>query len=295
MSRKTKRIDDSIEAALWDAQIETTTLIDKDIGDGTQGTMRALSESAGKCVVEALIGQMREEEIWIPMEEYACARKAWAPGANAYTREWLEDEVPASHWDALVRAIRGAHQERDDRGLTMSRLVDLARMGPKLARKMQRCDPWVAREACWKIPMEFLDGDEQMWKTRAVQLQAKELGCNRHVSDEDAERALERWADWLPTSQPPLALVAAEAGHLFGMNTDRTEADNAQDFPSSAMCHLCHEVNEELELDDTEWTCRSCGTHHDREENAAKNIEAERLRLLGPWWIPSMWNSDGRK
>ena len=60
----------------------------------------------------------------------------------------------------------------------------------------------------------------------------------------------------------------------------RTFIKVPRDFPSSAMCHVCHEVNEELTLDDTEWTCRSCGTHHDRDVTAAKNIEAEGLRML---------------
>lgn len=52
------------------------------------------------------------------------------------------------------------------------------------------------------------------------------------------------------------------------------------DFPSSGLCSVCHEVNEDLTLDDTKWTCPSCGTHHDRDDNAATNIEAEGLRIL---------------
>ena len=52
------------------------------------------------------------------------------------------------------------------------------------------------------------------------------------------------------------------------------------DFPSSALCHVCGDVNVALTIDDTEWTCNGCGTHHDRDENAAINIEAEGLTVL---------------
>ena len=43
-------------------------------------------------------------------------------------------------------------------------------------------------------------------------------------------------------------------------------------FPSSRRCSVCHDVNHELKLADREWTCKSCGTHHDRDKNATKNL-----------------------
>ena len=51
-------------------------------------------------------------------------------------------------------------------------------------------------------------------------------------------------------------------------------------FPSSGLCHVCGEVNEALTIDETQWTCDGCGTHHDRDENAAINIEGEGLKIL---------------
>ena len=44
-------------------------------------------------------------------------------------------------------------------------------------------------------------------------------------------------------------------------------------FPSSKMCSCCEHVLESLALSEREWTCPACGAHHDRDENAAKNLE----------------------
>jgi transposase len=42
--------------------------------------------------------------------------------------------------------------------------------------------------------------------------------------------------------------------------------------PSSKKCNCCGAINESLTLKDREWFCSSCGTMHDRDLNAAKNI-----------------------
>ena len=51
-------------------------------------------------------------------------------------------------------------------------------------------------------------------------------------------------------------------------------------FPSSKLCHKCGTINNKLTLSDREWNCEGCGTLHDRDWNAAKNIRIEGLRLL---------------
>ena len=42
--------------------------------------------------------------------------------------------------------------------------------------------------------------------------------------------------------------------------------------PSSKMC-TCGTINRQLELKDREWTCSTCGAHHDRDLLAANNIK----------------------
>ncbi|MDD5850932.1 MAG: zinc ribbon domain-containing protein [Galactobacillus timonensis] len=46
------------------------------------------------------------------------------------------------------------------------------------------------------------------------------------------------------------------------------------------MCHECGSLNKKTK--DTsirDWTCPVCGHHHDRDENAARNIKTEAVRI----------------
>jgi putative transposase len=51
-------------------------------------------------------------------------------------------------------------------------------------------------------------------------------------------------------------------------------------FPSSKLCSCCGHKNTELTLKDRSWICSECGTKHDRDFNAAKNILNEGKRIL---------------
>lgn len=43
--------------------------------------------------------------------------------------------------------------------------------------------------------------------------------------------------------------------------------------PTSKSCSVCNRVNDALKLSDRYWACMNCGTHHDRDINAATNIK----------------------
>jgi len=51
-------------------------------------------------------------------------------------------------------------------------------------------------------------------------------------------------------------------------------------FPSSKLCSVCGHKYKELSLKEREWTCSECGTIHNRDFNAAINIENEGKRIL---------------
>ena len=59
--------------------------------------------------------------------------------------------------------------------------------------------------------------------------------------------------------------------------------------PSSKLCSVCGHT-QKLQLSDRHWTCLKCGTFHDRDINAAKNIKAIALKdLSGGYHRTKQW------
>jgi len=61
---------------------------------------------------------------------------------------------------------------------------------------------------------------------------------------------------------------------------DRVHIEIDRFYPSSKTCSGCGWIKQDLTSADRSWTCQSCGAHHDRDINAAKNILAEGLKII---------------
>lgn len=62
-------------------------------------------------------------------------------------------------------------------------------------------------------------------------------------------------------------------------------------YPSSRLCSVCDWKNEALTLKDREWVCPQCGTHHDRDLNAALNLK--RLATVTALPVASPFSNGG--
>lgn len=64
--------------------------------------------------------------------------------------------------------------------------------------------------------------------------------------------------------------------------------------PSSKTCSICGYIKSDLELKDRNWTCPECGTHHDRDINAAINIKRIALDKYNGLQVSGLKDVEGK-
>jgi putative transposase len=64
-------------------------------------------------------------------------------------------------------------------------------------------------------------------------------------------------------------------------------------YPSSKACNDCGCLNDNLTLSVRFWTCSHCGSVHDRDENASRNIRDEAKRMIQAGVIPTSASGTG--
>ncbi|WP_017305768.1 IS200/IS605 family element RNA-guided endonuclease TnpB [Spirulina subsalsa] len=102
---------------------------------------------------------------------------------------------------------------------------------------------------------------------------------------------------------PKLAKAISDVG--WGMFTTRlkykaewegkTYIEVDRFFASSKTCHVCLNRVDSLPLEVRQWECQNCGTHHDRDINAAQNIKNEALRILSLGTSDTAWGGNVRQ
>lgn len=93
---------------------------------------------------------------------------------------------------------------------------------------------------------------------------------------------------------PNLAKAISSAGWGMFTNFAKYKAERAgkgfiktnRFYPSTKMCNVCGCLHEGMKLSVRYWTCRHCGSVHDRDENAACNIRDEAKRMILAGAIP---------
>jgi putative transposase len=62
-------------------------------------------------------------------------------------------------------------------------------------------------------------------------------------------------------------------------------------FPSSKCCHVCQQIFLWLDLKQTQWRCDSCGTLHERDRNAARNVYQVGASTCGGSGVRPTWSA----
>ena len=151
------------------------------------------------------------------------------------------------HWKALSRKVKGSGNYYRVR-------LALARLYRKISRQRLDWRPWkLATELCTVFDILIfetlnIDGMKRLW--------------GRKVSDNAFYQLLQ-------ILKQKCAKHGNQTFHQINMWTATTKP-----------CSDCGNHNEELTLEDRQWTCPECGSYHDRDVNAAINIKRAGLAAL---------------
>jgi putative transposase len=158
-----------------------------------------------------------------------------------------------------------------------------ARNLARYQRRMARCQPGSANRAKAKGKVARAHR-----KVRAARADFLHKGSTRLVRDHDLI-ALEDLAVKNMVRNHKMARAISDCGwgtframlEYKAARYGRRVVVIGRWFPGSKMCSACGFVLAELSLSTRTWMCPSCGTRHDRDINAAKNILAAGLAVAG--------------
>jgi putative transposase len=162
--------------------------------------------------------------------------------------------------------------------LLRSELTHLKRLNRRLSRRQKGSQRW------WRAKDRLARFHERIADRRADHLHKLTTG----IASTYAVLGMEdlNVAGMLRNHRLALSLADASFGEMRRLLQYKSDwfggrvVEIDRFYPSSQLCSVCGVKNPGLRLEDREWTCLNCGTHHDRDVNAARNIHAEALRLL---------------
>ena len=165
----------------------------------------------------------------------------------------MPDVSRVQHRKAFLQR-RLKHQQPKSKGYEKTKL-QIARLSERISNIRRDFHHKTAVDICKKynaICMETINA-AGMRQHVGKDKDAKNRGFNRKL----ANVGLAQFSNFIEQK-------AKDTGTHF-CRVDRWE-------PTTKRCHVCGYVNKDITLSTREWTCPNCGTHHDRDVNAAINI-----------------------
>ena len=155
--------------------------------------------------------------------------------------------------NAIAKANRKLSSKRMRSHNREKARLELARLHRRVANQRRAFHWELARELCKKYSVICLEDLNMKWM---------QMGHGKKVAD----YGFAELVSLLEYVSPQFGTTIVHIGKFF---------------PSSQLCNACGFQNKEIkDVRIRAWDCPKCGTHHDRDRNAAKNIHEEGLRIL---------------